>query len=44
MWHHWLSARIYISVYETITGEAFALSQPDIPVLQRIRSNLQRYF
>jgi phosphoribosylaminoimidazole-succinocarboxamide synthase len=38
------AARIYIDVYETITGESFVVSQPDIPVLARIRANLARYF
>jgi phosphoribosylaminoimidazole-succinocarboxamide synthase len=38
------AARIYITVFETITGENFALAQPDMPVLQRIRANLRRYF
>jgi phosphoribosylaminoimidazole-succinocarboxamide synthase len=38
------AARIYIDVYETITGESFVVPQPDIPVLGRIRANLARYF
>ena len=38
------AARIYISVFETITGAGFALERPDIPVLDRIRANLQKYF
>ena len=38
------AARIYIDVYETITGESFVVPQPDIPVLARIRANLARYF
>lgn len=38
------AAQIYVSVYETITGEAFALPDPRVPVLDRIRQNLARYF
>ena len=38
------AARIYIDVYETITGESFVVPQPDIPVLARIRANLAYYF
>jgi len=36
-------ARIYISVFETVTGINFALERPDMPVLDRIRANLQKY-
>ena len=38
------AARIYISVYEAITGEAFPLPPRDKPVLERIRANLRRFF
>ena len=38
------AARIYVSVFETITGEGFAVAQPDTPVLERIRANLRRFF
>ena len=38
------AARIYVSVFETITGESFTISQPEVPVLDRIRSNLRHYF
>ncbi len=38
------TARIYIEAFETITGESFAPSQPGMPVLDRIRANLRRYF
>jgi phosphoribosylaminoimidazole-succinocarboxamide synthase len=38
------AARIYVSVFETITGEDFALSEPEVPVLERIRANLRRFF
>ena len=38
------AARIYISVFETITGESFAVARPETPVLDRIRTNLRRFF
>jgi phosphoribosylaminoimidazole-succinocarboxamide synthase len=38
------AARLYISVFETITGAAFALPDPKIPPLDRIRANLATYF
>jgi phosphoribosylaminoimidazole-succinocarboxamide synthase len=38
------AARIYVSVFETITGESFAAAQPETPVLERIRANLRRFF
>ena len=38
------AARIYVSVYETITGERFAVHDPETPVLERIRANLRRFF
>jgi phosphoribosylaminoimidazole-succinocarboxamide synthase len=38
------AARIYIDVFETITGENFVVPQPDTPVLARIRANLAPYF
>jgi phosphoribosylaminoimidazole-succinocarboxamide synthase len=38
------AARLYIGVFETITGTSFTLDRPDLPVLQRIRSNLAAYF
>jgi phosphoribosylaminoimidazole-succinocarboxamide synthase len=38
------AARIYVSVFETITGGSFILAQPEIPALQRIRANLRRFF
>jgi phosphoribosylaminoimidazole-succinocarboxamide synthase len=38
------AARVYIEVFETITGQSFVLPDPDIPVLARIRANLARYF
>jgi phosphoribosylaminoimidazole-succinocarboxamide synthase len=38
------ASRLYIGVFETITGTGFALDRPDIPVLERIRANLASYF
>jgi phosphoribosylaminoimidazole-succinocarboxamide synthase len=38
------AARIYIGVFETITGQSFIVPPPDIPVLARIRANLAQYF
>lgn len=38
------AARIYINVFEAITGQAFALPDPAVPVLARIRTNLAPYF
>jgi phosphoribosylaminoimidazole-succinocarboxamide synthase len=38
------TAQVYINAYERITGETFAPPQPDIPVLERIRRNLRRFF
>jgi len=38
------AARVYIEVFETITGQSFVLPDPDIPVLARIRANLAPYF
>jgi phosphoribosylaminoimidazole-succinocarboxamide synthase len=38
------AARIYIEVYEMITGKPFALPPLDVPVVERIRRNLQTYF
>jgi phosphoribosylaminoimidazole-succinocarboxamide synthase len=37
------TARVYVEAFEMITGERFALP-PDIPILDRIRANLARYF
>ena len=37
------AARIYVDVCETITGEAFVLPDPAVPVLDRIRANLAPY-
>jgi phosphoribosylaminoimidazole-succinocarboxamide synthase len=38
------TAAVYISAFETITGESFAATDPDTPPLARIRANLRRYF
>jgi len=38
------TSRVYIDAYERITGQAFALPDPGVPVLERIRENLARYF
>ncbi len=38
------TARVYISAFERITGRAFDLPDPGVPVLERIRANLARYF
>ena len=38
------AARIYIDVFETITGESFVVPPSDTPILDRIRANLARYF
>jgi len=38
------AARIYISVFEAITGQPFPLPPTDRPVLERIRANLARVF
>jgi len=38
------AARVYITAYETITGQEFALPDPTTPVLARIRRNLASYF
>ena len=38
------AAGVYIKAYETITGQAFALPDLNVPVLERIRKNLAKYF
>jgi phosphoribosylaminoimidazole-succinocarboxamide synthase len=38
------TARVYISAFETITGQCFAVPDPGVPVLGRIRANLRPYF
>ncbi len=38
------TSRIYIDAFERITGQSFALPDPNVPVLERIRRNLKAYF
>jgi phosphoribosylaminoimidazole-succinocarboxamide synthase len=38
------AARLYVEVFETITGRAFEYPDPAISTLDRIRANLIRYF
>ncbi|KLK92585.1 phosphoribosylaminoimidazole-succinocarboxamide synthase [Microvirga vignae] len=38
------TSRVYIDAYERITGQTFALPDVSVPVLERIRTNLARYF
>lgn len=38
------TSRVYIDAYERITGQTFALPDAGVPVLERIRKNLARYF
>ena len=38
------AARLYIDVFETITGQNFIVPEPDIPILARVRANLAPYF
>jgi phosphoribosylaminoimidazole-succinocarboxamide synthase len=38
------AARLYIEVFETITARPFEFPDPAVPVLDRIRANLARYF
>jgi phosphoribosylaminoimidazole-succinocarboxamide synthase len=38
------TSRVYIDAFERITGQAFALPDAGVPVLERIRGNLAEYF
>lgn len=38
------TSKVYIDAFERITGQAFALPDASVPVLERIRGNLKRYF
>ena len=38
------TSRVYIDAFERITGQAFALPDPNVPVLERVRGNLRAYF
>lgn len=35
---------VYIDAFERITGQSFALPDPNVPVLERVRKNLKAYF
>jgi phosphoribosylaminoimidazole-succinocarboxamide synthase len=37
------TARVYVSAYETITGQQFPLPDPAVPALARIRANLKTF-
>ncbi|MBD2749018.1 phosphoribosylaminoimidazolesuccinocarboxamide synthase [Microvirga sp. BT688] len=37
------TSRVYIDALERITGQSFALPDPDMPVLERVRGNLKSY-
>ncbi|MCD6070977.1 MAG: phosphoribosylaminoimidazolesuccinocarboxamide synthase [Microvirga sp.] len=38
------TSRVYIDAFERITGQVFALPDPNVPVLERVRRNLKAYF
>ncbi|MBQ0824211.1 phosphoribosylaminoimidazolesuccinocarboxamide synthase [Microvirga terrae] len=38
------TARVYIDAFERITGQAFPLPDPAVPVLERVRGNLKGFF
>ena len=38
------TSRVYIDAFERITGQSFALPDPKVPVLERVRKNLTVYF
>jgi phosphoribosylaminoimidazole-succinocarboxamide synthase len=38
------ASRLYIEVYETITGRPFDLPDPGVPAIDRIRANLKSLF
>lgn len=38
------TSRVYIDAFERITGQSFALPDPNVPVLERVRKNLKAYF
>jgi phosphoribosylaminoimidazole-succinocarboxamide synthase len=38
------TSRVYIDAFERITGQTFALPDPDVPVLERVRGNLRAFF
>ncbi len=38
------AVRLYVEVFETITGRRFDFPDPTTPILSRIRASLARYF
>ncbi|MBF9196853.1 phosphoribosylaminoimidazolesuccinocarboxamide synthase [Microvirga terrestris] len=38
------TSRVYIDAFERITGQSFALPDPNVSVLERVRGNLKAYF
>ncbi len=38
------TSRVYIDAFERITGQVFALPDPNVPVLERVRGSLKKYF
>jgi phosphoribosylaminoimidazole-succinocarboxamide synthase len=38
------AARLYVEVFETVTGRPFEFPDPTTPILDRIRANLAQYF
>ena len=38
------TSRVYIDAFERITGQTFALPDPNVPVLERVRKSLKGYF
>jgi len=38
------TSRVYIHAFERITGQVFALPDPKVPVLERVRRNLAGYY
>jgi phosphoribosylaminoimidazole-succinocarboxamide synthase len=38
------TSRVYIDAFERITGQVFALPDPNVPVLKRVRGSLKKYF
>jgi phosphoribosylaminoimidazole-succinocarboxamide synthase len=38
------TSRVYIDAFERITGQSFVMPDPNVPVLERVRRNLEAYF
>jgi phosphoribosylaminoimidazole-succinocarboxamide synthase len=38
------TSQVYIDAFERITGQSFALPDPNVPVLERVRRHLKAYF